>query len=449
MQVLCGYASKDCALIAFFPSRKGRDGAAGARSYSCITLPMRNLVLLACCILALSCQEIIESPVPDLSWNEFDSPSAKPLSPAERKALEGVYTTSIADDDFGAEAAAKWSYVAAGKDTTHYLSFFCREDVRYFICQAKKRGDSLLLNGYWRNIENTKTGKAHFIASLNNSGKHITLNGVYGRSDARPEKKIDFTYERPLNTQTPYLLVAHRGGGRNNDLLPASENSVEMIRLAPQLGANGIEIDVQLTKDGVPVLFHDANLNDRLTTKTGIHGAMDKYTWNELVTDVHLKRGGQVPSLKEALDVVLMQTPLEFVWLDCKYETVLPSVQKLQAEYLDKAKAMGRTLDIVIGIPDEDVMKRFVQLPDYKNLPSLCELDTVKAVQVNAGIWAPSWIKGHQDDVVQAMQARGKRTLVWTVDIPDKIKEFMYEAKFNGIVTNRPTMAAFYRYAKR
>ncbi len=410
---------------------------------------MRNLVLIACCILALSCQEIIEAPVPDLTWKEFDAPDAKPLSSAERKSLEGVYTTSIADDDFGAEAAAKWSYIAAGKDTIQYLSFFCREDVRYFICKAKKRGDSLLLNGYWRNIENTKTGKAHFTSSLKNSDKKLTLNGVYGRSDAEPEKKIDFTYARPLNTQTPYLLIAHRGGGRNNDLLPASENSVEMIRMASQLGANGIEIDVQLTKDGVPVLFHDANLNDRLTTQTGIHGAMDKYTWNELVTDVHLKRGGKVPSLKEALEAILLETPLEFVWLDCKYPTVLPSVQKLQAEYLQKAKAVGRKLDIVIGIPDEDVMKGFVQLPDYKNLPSLCELDTAKAVQVNTGIWAPSWIKGHQNEIVQAMQARGKKTLVWTVDIPDKIKEFMYEAKFDGIVTNRPTMAAFYRYAKQ
>ena len=414
-----------------------------------MTFHMRYLILLACCIMAFSCQEIIEAPVPDLAWAAFDSPEAKPLTPAERKALEGVYTTSLADDDFGKEAALKWTYTFTGKDTVHYLSFFCREDVRYFICQGKKRGDTLLLNGYWRNVENTKIGKAHFTAIINERKDSIALNGTFGMHDDEPEKKIAFTYARPLNTTKPYLLIAHRGGGRNNDLLPASENSVEMIRMASQLGANGIEIDVQLTKDGVPVLFHDANVNDRLTTKTGIHGAIDKYTWNELVTDVHLKRGGKIPTLGDALETVLTQTPLEFVWLDCKYETVIPVVRKLQQEYLQKAATAGRKLSIVIGLPDEDVMKRFMQLPGYKDAPVLCELDTAIATQVDADYWAPSWTKGHQDEVVTAVQATGKKSLVWTVDIPDKIREFMYEAKFNGIVTNRPTMAAFYYYARQ
>jgi len=394
-----------------------------------------------------SCQEIIDAPVPNLAWSEFDAPGAKPLSAAERKALEGIYAISIADDDFGKEAALKWSYVADSSDTTHYLSFFCREDVRYFICQAKKRNGKILLNGYWRNVENTKTGKAHFTLDAN-SGDSLLLQGAYGLFDDEPEKGINFRYARPLNTAKPYLLIAHRGGGRNNDLLPASENSVEMIRLASQLGANGIEIDVQLTKDGVPVLFHDANVNDRLTTKTGIHGAIDSYTWPELQQEVNLKRGGKIPSLKEALDAVLTQTPLQFVWLDCKYETVIPSVRKLQEEILEKAKAAGRELNIVIGIPDEDILKRFVQLPGYQNIPSLCELDTAKASLADADFWAPSWTKGHEDEAVSAVQATGKKSLVWTVDIPDKIKEFMYEAKFNGIVTNRPTMAAYYYYAR-
>jgi glycerophosphoryl diester phosphodiesterase len=409
---------------------------------------MRMLFFLSACWLFYSCQEIIEAPVPDLKWSEFDAADAKPLNSTEREKLEGVYTISIADDDFGKEAALKWSYVATKADTIYYLSFFCREDVRYFICEAKKKAGKLLLNGYWRNIENTKIGKAHFTAALDSNKQSLVLDGAYGMFDADPEKKIGFRYARPLNTANPYLLIAHRGGGRNNDLLPASENSVEMIRMASQLGANGIEIDVQLTKDGVPVLFHDANVNDRLTTKTGIHGAIKEYTWSELQNEVNLKRGGKVPTLKEALETVLAETPLRFVWLDCKYETVIPSVRKLQEEFLEKAKAAGRELNIVIGIPDEDVMKRFLELPGYKNVPSLCELDTTKAAQVDADYWAPSWVKGHQDEVVAAVQASGKKSLVWTVDIPDKIKEFMYEAKFNGIVTNRPTMAAYYYYAR-
>ncbi|HVF97839.1 MAG TPA: glycerophosphodiester phosphodiesterase family protein [Flavisolibacter sp.] len=420
---------------------------------------MRPILFVFAALLFASCQEIIEAPVPDLSWAEFDAPGAAPLSSAERTALEGIYGIGQSGDDFGKEAALKWTYVAGEKDTAHYLSFFCAEDVRYFICQAKKKGGKILLNGYWRNVENTKTGKAHFtisLAELNHEGATASdqrlplgIAGTYGLFNDDPEKKIDFRYSRPLNTEKPYGIVAHRGGGRNNDLLPASENSVEMIPLAAQLGANGIEIDVQFTKDGVPVLFHDANVNDRLTTKTGIHGAIDTYTWEELKQEITLKRGGKLPTLEQALETVLTKTPLEFVWLDCKYKTGLDKVVALQKKFTDKAKGMGKKLEIVIGIPDEDVMGRFIKLPDYKNIPSLCELDTALASKVGANIWAPSWIKGHQSEIVTAVQATGKRSFVWTVDNPRKIKEFMYEAKFNGMCTNRPTMAAYYYYARQ
>ncbi|MEO6583796.1 MAG: hypothetical protein ABIO05_05700, partial [Ferruginibacter sp.] len=136
-------------------------------------------------------------------------------------------------------------------------------------------------------------------------------------------------------------------------------------------------------------------------------------------------------------------------WLDCKYKTVLPKVRLLQTEFTEKAKALGKKLEIVIGLPDEEVLNAFMQIPGYKNILSLCELDTVKAWQVSAEIWAPSWSKGHQDEVVAAVHAKGKRAIVWTVDVPDKIKEFMYEAKFDGLVTNRPTMGAYYYYARQ
>lgn len=409
----------------------------------------------------MSCQQLIDAPVPDLKWSEFDSQQAKPLTATERQALEGIYLIEEAADDFGKEAAIKWTYVANGKDTAYYLSIFCAEDVRYFICQGRRTDSTVLLNGYWRNVENTKTGKAQFrIAIADIEGGNdataasetrlsLGISGVYGFNDDKPEKKVSLRYTRPLNTEGSYTLVAHRGGGRNNDLLPASENSIEIIPLAAQLGANGIEIDVQLTKDGVPILYHDARINDRLTNKTTIQGPIEEYSFAELEKDVTLKRGGKIPTLKEALETVLYKTPLEFVWLDCKYKGSLEKVRALQKEFTDKAAAMGKKLEIFLGIPSEETMNSFMQLPDYKNIPSLCELDTAKALQINAAIWAPSWIKGHQTEEVTAMQAKGKKAIVWTVDIPDKIKEFMYEAKFNGIVTNRPTMAAYYWYARQ
>ena len=110
---------------------------------------------------------------------------------------------------------------------------------------------------------------------------------------------------------------------------------------------------------------------------------------------------------------------------------------------------MGRKFEIVIGLPDDEVLNTFMQLPGHKSIPSLCELDTVKTMQANASIWAPSWTKGMQEEEVKTIHARNKKAIVWTVDVPDKIRECMYEGSFDGICTNRPTMAAYYYYAKQ
>ncbi len=49
------------------------------------------------------------------------------------------------------------------------------------------------------------------------------------------------------------LMVAH-GGALN----PSQANSIEGIRNSLEKGVDGIEIDVQVTQDGQPVLFHDS-----------------------------------------------------------------------------------------------------------------------------------------------------------------------------------------------
>ncbi|WP_139489635.1 glycerophosphodiester phosphodiesterase [Brevibacillus dissolubilis] len=59
------------------------------------------------------------------------------------------------------------------------------------------------------------------------------------------------------------LIYAHRGASGNYP-----ENTMNAFRAAVEQGADGIEIDVQLTRDGEPVVIHDHNL-DRTTTGKG------------------------------------------------------------------------------------------------------------------------------------------------------------------------------------
>jgi glycerophosphoryl diester phosphodiesterase len=51
------------------------------------------------------------------------------------------------------------------------------------------------------------------------------------------------------------LIIAHRG-----DSIGAPENTLAALRAAIDLSADGIEFDVRLAKDGVPVVIHDASL---------------------------------------------------------------------------------------------------------------------------------------------------------------------------------------------
>ena len=53
----------------------------------------------------------------------------------------------------------------------------------------------------------------------------------------------------------PPVIIAHR-----TSPLDAPENSLEGIRRSAELGADYVEIDVRLTRDGVPVMLHDGLL---------------------------------------------------------------------------------------------------------------------------------------------------------------------------------------------
>ena len=95
-------------------------------------------------------------------------------------------------------------------------------------------------------------------------------------------------------------IFAHRGASGY-----APENTLEAFRLAMEQGADGIELDVHLTKDGEVVVIHDETL-DR--TSDG-QGKVRDYTLEELKkfsfhNHIEKYKGVQIPTLKEVLDLV-------------------------------------------------------------------------------------------------------------------------------------------------
>ena len=88
------------------------------------------------------------------------------------------------------------------------------------------------------------------------------------------------------------VIIAHRARPRH-----APENSLEGIRKAAELGADGVEIDVQRTLDGVPILMHDKTL----WRTAGLYWPARLLPY-KLLRRLRLKGGAErVPTLAEAL----------------------------------------------------------------------------------------------------------------------------------------------------
>ncbi len=98
-------------------------------------------------------------------------------------------------------------------------------------------------------------------------------------------------------------FFAHRGIHENDSDAP--ENSLAAFRKAVEHGF-GIELDVQVTRDNVPVVFHDFTL-ERVC---GVPGKVRDYTYRELRVFRICGSSERIPSLKEVLQVVDGKVPL-------------------------------------------------------------------------------------------------------------------------------------------
>ncbi|XP_048724205.1 glycerophosphodiester phosphodiesterase 1 isoform X2 [Caretta caretta] len=94
--------------------------------------------------------------------------------------------------------------------------------------------------------------------------------------------------------------IAHRGGGHD-----APENTLAAIRQAAKNGATGVELDLEFTADGIPILMHD----DTVERTTDGSGSLRDFTFEEIrklnPSAKHRLwrdfRGEKVPTLKEAV----------------------------------------------------------------------------------------------------------------------------------------------------
>ena len=97
-------------------------------------------------------------------------------------------------------------------------------------------------------------------------------------------------------------IIGHRGAYNS-----APENTLTSFRKAAQLGAKWIEIDVRLSSDKIPVVFHDNEVN----RTTNGQGPVDSFTLESLQeldagSHYHIDFSGEkVPTLLQTITVCI------------------------------------------------------------------------------------------------------------------------------------------------
>ena len=121
---------------------------------------------------------------------------------------------------------------------------------------------------------------------------------------------------RPSHRDLTYIAFAHRGARAY-----VRENTLEAFQLGLRLGATGLESDVWITKDGIPVLDHDGVVQGRILKKP-----ISNYLREDLPE--------HIPTLR---DLLLMTPPEVAISLDVKdddsFETVVSEIRSVHGAH--------------------------------------------------------------------------------------------------------------------
>lgn len=378
----------------------------------------------------------------------------KPLTADIIDLLEGVYKSETTNRQLGDSIVLL--------SVRNKLLILTAQSPDFLILEGGVADSGIVFLGYGRDYETNsisrnrvfipmENGAYDLLNGIKSSQIKIIINTLTGNNNNKNNSNfvVNYNYYRDINKKGNFNVIAHRAGGRNSDLLPHSENSLGMIKFAEFLGANGIEIDIRLTKDKIPVLFHDDFLSKRLVDGDLLIGNIESYYLSHLNSFCKLKSGELIPTLEEALNTVIDSTNLSLVWLDIKHVQVVEPIIPMIIKYQEIAKSKKRDLRIIFGITSEKVMQKFISFSGYYDIESLNELSIEEIYQSKSKIWAPQWTLGYQNEIVNDLISKGIISFVWTLDDRKFVKEFLQNASFNGILTNYAPIVAYEYYVSK
>ena len=239
-------------------------------------------------------------------------------------------------------------------------------------------------------------------------------------------------------------VVGHRGNRAH-----APENTVPSLLEAVALGADAVEFDLHVTRDGVLVLLHDPTL-DRTTDAHGPVAARTLAELRGVDAGARFTRGGQVfpwrgrgvgiPTFDEAVDALPRDLPLI---IELKTAAAAPLVREAIARHGLAHRSIVAAFDadwtralngsgLALGASTSDMfalllpamLRRPLVAPPYQ---SMCIPPTYHGVPVPIG------------SLTRATRPHGVTTHIWTVNDPAQAQR-LWQRGVNGIISDDPAL---------
>jgi glycerophosphoryl diester phosphodiesterase len=240
------------------------------------------------------------------------------------------------------------------------------------------------------------------------------------------------------------LIIGHRGASA-----VAPENTMAAFREALAVGADGIEFDVRLTRDGVPVVIHDSTLR----RTGGLPQRVADLMWDEISkVDVgswfaKTFANETVPSLAELF--TLFQTNNSTLYLEMKSDSVVDQRPLAEAcvRAIEEHSLQERVVVECFQLPAIKILKEInseiktVALfePSFTN-PSVFSDQRIinQAVDVGAAALALHH-RLARESLVRKAKAAELHVAVWTVDDPAWIARAS-AIGIDALITNNPAV---------
>ncbi len=232
-------------------------------------------------------------------------------------------------------------------------------------------------------------------------------------------------------------IIAHRG---YSGAYP--ENTMLSFSKAVESGADGIELDVHLSRDGEVIIIHD----EALERTTGCSGCVSDYTRSELERINAGKTMGEkdgftpIPSLEEYLSMIRetgLYTNIELKTAPVYY----PGIEEKTVELVRR-----------FGLEKRVIFSSFNWLSVFRlrtiapEFPVGLLFDGLMLRNIGAEMRAMGIECYHpsmrilSDEAVRELQENGRRINVWTVNDEEGMRRCL-DWKIDGLITNEPAKA--------